>query len=330
MIRRPSLLRQFRATVCLVACLTPAVRCFADAPAHVQASLPGNPFTPADSATVRLLPREGEVAPWKKAGDPLVFNGEELFEYINGGAEIYYEYGFARTVTQDYVRDSDYLTVDIYEMSSPAAAFGIYSVQRQADDPPLPFSEESSLFDYHATFWKDRYCVTITGVLATEEAHRTLNAFAEAIARNIDGQGARPGILDLLPEANRVARSEGYLSGYLGLNTVLYLDQRNVLEIDGTNAEAAFAAYARDNQTARLLLVRYDDLDKAENKYNFLPDIFSSRYERISDNSSLFKDNRDRYYGIDYFENIIVIIFRSSSKEIVTKLFSVAENQIAH
>ena len=53
-----------------------------------------------------LLPEGPELRCWTKDGDHQSFEGEDLFIYIDGGAEIYFEYGFRRVIVQDYRNDA--------------------------------------------------------------------------------------------------------------------------------------------------------------------------------------------------------------------------------
>lgn len=58
------------------------------------------------------------------------FDYDGLWGYINGGADLYFEYGFKSVTVQDFkINGSDFM-VDIYHMKSPEAAYGIYSVSR--------------------------------------------------------------------------------------------------------------------------------------------------------------------------------------------------------
>ena len=57
-----------------------------------------------------------------------VFTGTALFGYINGGADLYYEYGFKELVSREIVYKDEEFTVDIYTMDTPLNAFGIYSI----------------------------------------------------------------------------------------------------------------------------------------------------------------------------------------------------------
>ena len=56
------------------------------------------------------------------------FTGTGLYGFMNGGADLYLEYGVKQLITRDLVfMDMEY-TLDIYEMPTPEDAFGIYSI----------------------------------------------------------------------------------------------------------------------------------------------------------------------------------------------------------
>ena len=57
---------------------------------------------------------------------------KELYGYIDGGAELYREYGFERLATQTLTQDSHSLQIETYRMISAEAAFGMFSVSRGA------------------------------------------------------------------------------------------------------------------------------------------------------------------------------------------------------
>lgn len=59
------------------------------------------------------------------------YDHNSLWGYINGGADLYLEYGFKKVTAQEVLIDSFHFKVDISEMNSPEAAFGIYSVSHR-------------------------------------------------------------------------------------------------------------------------------------------------------------------------------------------------------
>jgi hypothetical protein len=57
-----------------------------------------------------------------------VFTGTGLYGFMNGGADLYMEYGVKNLTVRDVVFEGDDYTVEIYEMPSQEDAFGIYSL----------------------------------------------------------------------------------------------------------------------------------------------------------------------------------------------------------
>jgi hypothetical protein len=76
------------------------------------------------------------------------YQGRSLSGYINGGAELFHEYGFvALSVQEAAMEGAGEITVEVFRMSSPRAALGIYSVSRhgcEAGDPALIYACEGA------------------------------------------------------------------------------------------------------------------------------------------------------------------------------------------
>jgi hypothetical protein len=71
------------------------------------------------------------------------YHGGGLTGYINGGAELYREYGFVELAVQEVTSEGGDVTAEIYRMTDPVAAFGVFSTQRSfcvPVDSSLPFS----------------------------------------------------------------------------------------------------------------------------------------------------------------------------------------------
>jgi hypothetical protein len=71
------------------------------------------------------------------------FTGESLFGYMNGGAELYREYGISFAVITELDIKSNHYKCEVFKMTGPEEAFGIYSVSkyRCLSSPPVsPFT----------------------------------------------------------------------------------------------------------------------------------------------------------------------------------------------
>jgi len=178
---------------------------------------------------------------WTSFGRPESYGRGGLYGYIDGGAEIFLQYGFrgaavlrfrpaggnaakggAGAETQGAARETGSpaakeLTVEIYTMETPADAFGIFSVGRAGDEHVSERVEaENWIFEVQAALVKgDRY-VNITASL-TKEAE--LEAVAAAVAAALPGELNRgPSEFDLLPKRDQVRASRRYIRGELAAN----------------------------------------------------------------------------------------------------------------
>ncbi|MCX6234187.1 MAG: hypothetical protein NT175_05595 [Bacteroidetes bacterium] len=59
-----------------------------------------------------------------------VYEGNALWGYIDGGADIYLEYGFLRVFVQEIDWQGKVIKIDVFEMSDKEAALGIFSLHR--------------------------------------------------------------------------------------------------------------------------------------------------------------------------------------------------------
>ncbi len=166
------------------------------------------------------LPESGELEGWDRERDLHSYMGEDLFSYINGGAEIYHEYGFEQVVVQDYQNENDRsLSVEIYKMINPAAAYGIYSFKKSPEGIPWDNAHEGRLEGYYLNFWKDLYLVTITGFDEKDETVDGIKSIAKTIADKLPAVQdiQKPRLISLLPQKDLIPGSEKYFKGSLGL-----------------------------------------------------------------------------------------------------------------
>jgi hypothetical protein len=103
---------------------------------------------PSQAPLRTVLPADGSVPGWTRDGEPQEFVGEDLYTYIDGGAEIYQEYGFRRVVVQDYEsRAGKSVSLEIFEMADPAAAYGIFTFKRSGRGKVVPLGSRAELED---------------------------------------------------------------------------------------------------------------------------------------------------------------------------------------
>ncbi|MEW6359928.1 MAG: DUF6599 family protein [Planctomycetota bacterium] len=163
-----------------------------------------------------LLPAAGQVEGWARADEPRVFEPENLFEYINGAAETYLDYGFVICATAEF-RPTDgrkiAVNIDIYDMAAIDNAFGIYSNGAFADANYVDLGTEGYLTESSADFFKDRYYVKATGYGKPKDVQQPVLALAKAVAANIKAEPKPPSGVAFMPEEKRVPKTLKYFRG---------------------------------------------------------------------------------------------------------------------
>lgn len=165
-----------------------------------------------------LLPSSSFLENWKWEEAPLFYQPENLYEYINGSAELYLSYDFKRLITVSFINlDEETVVIDIYDMENPLNAFGVYSVYRSPESQIENIGTEAIVSDYHIRFYKDRYVVDLNASEITDAIQKAMHKLAQALADKIKSSGGKPKEVDLLPTGNLIPKSCKYISnGLLG------------------------------------------------------------------------------------------------------------------
>jgi len=98
------------------------------------------------------------------------YSKESLFGYMNGGAELYLEYGFDRLVVSEILLGDNEYMVEIYKMAGLEEAYGIYSVSVFRCDTSDLLDDYSCLTEYQLQVCKDQYYVSIINNRGDKEA----------------------------------------------------------------------------------------------------------------------------------------------------------------
>ncbi len=152
-------------------------------------------------------------------GEPSVYDASNLWDAINGAADLHLDYGFSELSVQKFRVHQRDVEIESFDQGSPVNAFGIFRRERPKTATPLTVGGEGALsLPYTCAMWKGRYLVRIRvteGELDASLCEEALYSFA----KRLDGEDGLPGELSALPEENRVPLSEGYTpNGYLGVS----------------------------------------------------------------------------------------------------------------
>ena len=178
------------------------------------------------------LPESGEVSGWSLSEQPKNYRGDELFQMIDGGADIYREYGFRQVLGAEFANArGESIKLEIYEMESPAAAFGIYTFKSGDGGKALSIGCEALLEDYCLNFWKGNLLVTVIGRDSEEKTLQGVVALARAVDARIEKTGEPPGLAGLMLCEPLAFSHPKYVRGPLGVMNSSLFDTDNVFRV---------------------------------------------------------------------------------------------------
>lgn len=174
-----------------------------------------------------LLPAPFELPGMQLAGEPELFEGEDLFDLINGGAEVYLEYGFEKVVSQNYIGMSGKtnLRVEIYRMTDPSAAFGILAFSSLGKNiiDKISYYLVSGLG--FGMMQKGSYFIIASYANIDKDLQKgILQKIVSSLDNSIEELARMPSIAGSTQPPCRDFRQSLYFRGNLALQNVTYLD----------------------------------------------------------------------------------------------------------
>jgi hypothetical protein len=135
--------------------------------------------------------------------EPLNYDKTNLHEYIDGAAELFYQYGFMKVSVAEYARrgTEDSITAEIYEMNSSDNAFGIFSYESRGMSAPggNPIGGQAAFSRGCLNFWKGAHYVKVYPTYSDEKLGSDVLALGHRMSDAIVTNGNVPILVSLLP-----------------------------------------------------------------------------------------------------------------------------------
>ena len=156
-------------------------------------------FAVCSEDPVDLLPSEAECVGVVPDGAPLTaYNLEELYEIINGGAQLYATYGFQVAAFQNYLVDIDpgtvAATLGLFHQETPENAQALFHDPQFGVGEPIedwPWGGEArlttALFSIEVQFYDECYVGSVVVVATSDEAIDAARCLAESVCAMIHG-----------------------------------------------------------------------------------------------------------------------------------------------
>jgi hypothetical protein len=203
-----------------------------------------------------------EVEGWTQSGEVRIYTADNLWEYIDGAAVLFVEYGVQTCMTADMSAPGVSVTIDLYEMGSALRAVGVFKRESAGSGEVLSGTTVATLSPpYQALMVKGSTYVKVNayeGELTEPSGRRLL----QNLAASLPGETLMPPEFSLLPEEGKVAGSEGYQPGsFLGLEELtdcLYADYEGS---DGASWEGFVVLPSAASDVWETLADRWDSFE---------------------------------------------------------------------
>ena len=132
---------------------------------------------------------------WTRADSVGVYAGKDLFLLVDGGADLFFEYGFVRALSSEYSRlPGATAATELYEMSNPSAAYGLFTSFTAGTGTAAPIGQEAVLGEGYCIFWKGPYVGMLTAASVDSASGKMLLQLAAEIGQAYPPHGstARP------------------------------------------------------------------------------------------------------------------------------------------
>lgn len=215
------------------------------------------------SETQILSDKIAELTPdgWEVYNKVMIFTAENLYEHINGRAELYLAYDVTSLTTATFEKKSDigeFMELSIFDMDTATNAFGIFSVERSQDEAAMDLGRESYRSGSNIFIWKGKFYTTVVTSDSSDKLLRLSLDLARKVTAFLSDSGEPVWGLSALPQKNRVRDSVKYFKvDALGLdfmqNTYTAEYRKNDLEI------TVFLSQQNSSESARDSVAHYSE-----------------------------------------------------------------------
>jgi hypothetical protein len=142
------------------------------------------------------------VPGWTQQGPARTHNPENLFEYMDGNAEGYLIYGFAKMQGVTCEKGGVTFVIDLSEFADADSAFGMFSANRDPNQPLAKLGAGGQIVARRAIFVKGKHYLEIA---AEPEADHSaaLREWTAAAEKTVEGSSSLPAAMSWFPEEKR-------------------------------------------------------------------------------------------------------------------------------
>lgn len=174
-----------------------------------------------------------------------VYTPDNLWDFIDGAADVYLSYNFENLHVAEYKRGKNVIKVEIYRHKDNIQAFGIYSSERSPTFSFINIGAQGYQTEGSLNFFKGKFYVKMRTYSKSEKTLESLKALALKVADMLPGESAMPKALTEFPEIGKKINEETYIRESVLGHEFLQSAFRALYEVDNTT----FSIFIIDKNT---------------------------------------------------------------------------------
>jgi len=260
-----------------------------------------------------------QIMTWSKDAADEFYTPLTIFDYINGGAEVYKAYNMRRCLTRRYITSGGpAIVLDAFDMGTSEDAYGVFTHDPAGD--AIQLGQDGRWRPGWLNFWKDRYYISIYSEEDTPAAKEAVRWLGEKVDALIQKRGVRPKIIGRLPAAGLVAASIRYFHHHVILNYHYYLSDENLLNLS-PDTEAVLAEYQREKEKALILLISYSRANVAVSAYTD----FNRHYLEQADQTGAVRLENNSWSASKINGRLLVIVLEADNRPLAETLLETVD-----
>jgi hypothetical protein len=252
---------------------------------------------------------------WTKLSDDRMFDETNLYNYIDGSAELYLSFGFSKVFNRIYSNgEGQEILVDIFYMNSSYDAFGAFSFS--VGEVGTDYGNQSQIAPGAIIFWKDDFYVSIFANPNTEESIGVMKTIAKLLDGSIVSKGELPEVLNYLLQDNIDKQSIRYFRHYIWMNSHYFISNENILNIN-QNTQGALAKYGSNDKSVLMILKYPDEMEAFAAKEKFV-----SKFNTNLEKTNTVQTDDGKWCGIELVKNFFICVFSAVNEAAVQNLIA--------
>lgn len=221
-----------------------------------------------------------KVPGWTVTVEDEVYDANNLWDIIDGAADLFLEYYFVDLHTARYINvDSVEVKVELYRHNTPINAFGMYSQERDPGYHFIQVGVQGYIEEGVLNFLDGIYYIKISTYEKGKTGQNAMITVAQKMDDFLKQENSFPKIMQCFPEKSKKPNTEKYIAqnflGYSYLNSVISVSYNDDITF------TAFVIMTKTLEDANSTVKKFLDAQKKENIFH----VGDNRYEVTDQNN---------------------------------------------